>query len=279
MMDNMHLPSLRKLGLRDSERLIQTPDFMQMTNLEYLDLRNCTDLEEVHRSLECCRKLIALNLQRCRLLNKFPCVNVESLGSLILLHCSSLEKFPEILGRMKPELEIKMSWSGLRKIPSAIIQQYSCHLTELSLSDMKKLVALPSSICQLKGLVKLDVSYCSKLESLPEEIGYLENLEDLHASFTLISRPPSSIICLNKLKILSFRLDLKPIFFATKESKYRVSFVFPEVNEGLRSLEILNLSFCNLTDGGLPEDIRCISFLKELNLRGNNFERLPRSIA
>ncbi|KAG5574262.1 hypothetical protein H5410_054396 [Solanum commersonii] len=229
MMDNMHLPSLRKLGLRDSERLIQTPDFMQMTNLEYLDLRNCTDLEEVHRSLECCRKLIALNLQRCRLLNKFPCVNVESLGSLILLHCSSLEKFPEILGRMKPELEIKMSCTS-------------------------------SSICQLKGLVKLDVSYCSKLESLPEEIGYLENLEDLHASFTLISRPPSSIICLNKLKILSFRLDLKPIFFATKESKYRVSFVFPEVNEGLRSLEILNLSFCNLTDGGLRKTLDVYPF-------------------
>ncbi|XP_015158468.1 TMV resistance protein N-like [Solanum tuberosum] len=171
-----HLPSLRKLDLRDSERLIQTPDFTLMTNLEYLDLRNCSDLEEVHRSLECCRKLIVLNLQRCKRLNKFPCVNVESLGSLILLHCSNLEKFPEIFGRMKPELEIKMSWSGLREIPSSIIQQYACHLTELSLSDMKKLVALPSSICQLKGLVKQDVSYCSKLESLLEEIGYLENL-------------------------------------------------------------------------------------------------------
>uniref|UniRef100_M1BF58 Bacterial spot disease resistance protein 4 n=1 Tax=Solanum tuberosum TaxID=4113 RepID=M1BF58_SOLTU len=176
MMDNMHLPSLRKLDLRDSERLIQTPDFTLMTNLEYLDLRNCSDLEEVHRSLECCRKLIVLNLQRCIRLNKFPCVNVESLGSLLLLHCSNLEKFPEILGRMKPELEIKMSWSGLREIPSSIIQQYACHLAELSLSDMKKLVALPSSICQLKGLVKQDVSYCSKLESLLEEIGYLENL-------------------------------------------------------------------------------------------------------
>uniref|UniRef100_M1BF46 Bacterial spot disease resistance protein 4 n=1 Tax=Solanum tuberosum TaxID=4113 RepID=M1BF46_SOLTU len=274
-----HLPSLRKLDLRDSERLIQTPDFTQMINLEYLDLRNCSDLEEVHRSLECCRKLIVLNLQRCKRLNKFPCVNVESLGSLILLHCSNLEKFPEIFGRMKPELEIKMSWSGLREIPSSIIQQYACHLTELSLSDMKKLVALPSSICQLKGLVKLDVSYCSKLESLPEEIGYLENLEELHASFTLISRPPSSIIRLNKLKILSFRLDLKPNSFATKESKYRVSFVFPRVNEGLRLLEILDLSYCNLTDGGLPEDIGCLSFLKKLNLRGNNFERLPQSIA
>ncbi|KAG5574246.1 hypothetical protein H5410_054380 [Solanum commersonii] len=49
--------------------------------------------------------------------------------------------------------------------------------------------------------------------------------------------------------------------------------------EGLRSLEILDLSYCNLIDGGLPEDIGCLSSLKELNLNRNNFERLPQSIA
>ncbi|WMV32344.1 hypothetical protein MTR67_025729 [Solanum verrucosum] len=56
-------------------------------------------------------------------------------------------------------------------------------------------------------------------------------------------------------------------------------FVFPQVNEGLHSLEILNLSFCNLIDRGLPEDIGCLSSLKELHLNGNNFVHLPESIA
>ncbi|WMV32320.1 hypothetical protein MTR67_025705 [Solanum verrucosum] len=51
------------------------------------------------------------------------------------------------------------------------------------------------------------------------------------------------------------------------------------VNEGLRSLEILNLSFCNLIDGGLPEDIGCLSSLKELHLNGNIFVHFPKSIA
>ncbi|KAH0711348.1 hypothetical protein KY289_007307 [Solanum tuberosum] len=48
---------------------------------------------------------------------------------------------------------------------------------------------------------------------------------------------------------------------------------------GMQYLDTLDLSFCNLTAGGLPEDIGSLSSLKELNLCGNNFEHLPRSIA
>uniref|UniRef100_M0ZJY0 ADP-ribosyl cyclase/cyclic ADP-ribose hydrolase n=1 Tax=Solanum tuberosum TaxID=4113 RepID=M0ZJY0_SOLTU len=265
-----HLPSLRKLNLNHSKRLLRTPDFTGMPNLEYLNLCNCSNLEEVHRSLGCSRKLIWLKLYNCECLKRFPCVNVESLRSLDLRYCSSLEKFPGILGRMKPELEIKMRRSGVREIPSSFIQQHACRLTELDLSFMKNLVSLPSNICQLKGLVKLTVSCCSKLESLPEEIGDLENLVTLNAECTLISRAPSSITWLNKLKYLSF---------AYQESNFGVSFVFPEVNEGLRSLESLNLSDCNLIDGGLPEDIGCLSSLKTMYLNRNKFEHLPRSIA
>ncbi|KAH0748086.1 hypothetical protein KY290_027318 [Solanum tuberosum] len=131
------------------------------------------------------------------------------------------------------------------------------HLTELDLSDMEKLVALPSSIGMLKGLVKLDVSFCSKLGSLTQEIGDLENLVKLDASDTQISQPPSSIILLNNLIFLSFE------GLCLEDGEY---FVFPRVNEGLRSLKILNLNFCNIIDGGLPQDIGCLSSLKELHL-------------
>ncbi|KAK6794217.1 hypothetical protein RDI58_007670 [Solanum bulbocastanum] len=116
----------------------------------------------------------------------------------------------------------------------------------------------------------LDVSECSKLESFPEEIGDLEKLERLNAWDTLISRPPSSIVRLNKLKFLTFRKE---------ESEDEVYFVFPQVNEGLSSLEELHLCNCNIIDGGLPEDIGSLSSLKKLDLSGNKFEHLPRSIA
>ncbi|XP_006353757.1 TMV resistance protein N-like [Solanum tuberosum] len=266
--ETKYLRSLQKLDLRDSKRLKELPDFTRMPNLEYLYLRSCSNLEEVHDSLGCSRKLIQLDLSDCERLQRFPCVNVECLEYLDLRDCSSLEKFPEMLGRMKPELEIYMRPSGIREIPPSIIQQQAC-LTELNLSYMINLEAFPSNICKLKGLVKLNVSYCPKLESLPEEIGDLENLEWLDATWTLISRPPPSIVHLNKLKFLSFK---------KYKSKDGVCFVFPQVNEGLHSLEHLNLNHCNLIDGGLPEDIGCLSSLKELYLCENNFEHLPRSI-
>ncbi|XP_055810839.1 TMV resistance protein N-like [Solanum dulcamara] len=263
-----HLPSLRNLNLNHSKRLMRTPDFTGMPNLEYLDLGCCSNLEEIHHSLGCCRKLIMLDLRDCEILKTFPYVNVESLEFLNLQFCSSLEKFPEILGTMKSELEIKVELSGIRELPSSI--QYLTHITRLNLSDTKNLVALPSSICKPKGLVKLDVSWCTKLESLPEEIGDLENMEKLDARHTLISQPPPSIVRLNKLKFLTF---------GPNKSQDGVFFVFPQVNGGLCSLEILDLSYCNLIDEGLPEDIGCLSSLKELYLDGNNFEHLPRSIA
>ncbi|OIT27720.1 PREDICTED: TMV resistance protein N-like [Nicotiana attenuata] len=262
MINNTHLPSLRRIDLSFSKSLMRTPDFTGMPNLEYLNLKNCSNLEEVHHSLGCCSKLIRLNLMYCESLKRFPCVNMESLKYLSVGNCSRLEKFPEILGRIKPELEI-----GIRELPSSYFQ-YKSHITELDLSYMKNLVALPSSICRLKSLVSLNVSGCLKLESLPEEMGDLDNLEELDASYTLISRPPSTIVRLNKLKILKFGV------------RDGVHFEFlPVLAEGLRSLVHLNLSDCNLIDGGLPEDIGSLSSLKELYLNGNNFEHLPRSIA
>ncbi|KAG5629486.1 hypothetical protein H5410_001203 [Solanum commersonii] len=212
------LLSLRKLDVSYSKSLMRTPDFTGMPNLEYLNLRRCTSLKEVPHSLGCSIKLIELDLYHCEKLEWFPCVNVESLKYLDLVGCSSLEKFPEILGKMKLELEIRMGLTWIRELPSYVIQ-HQARLRVLALSDMKNLVALPSSICKLKVLMKLDVSYCSKLESLPEEIGDLEKLEEFHASHTLISHPPSSIICLNKLKFLTF---------AKKELEDGVYFVFPQ---------------------------------------------------
>ncbi|KAH0657748.1 hypothetical protein KY289_026496 [Solanum tuberosum] len=167
------LPCLRWQDLSFSKRLMQTPNFTGMPNLECLNLEKCSSLIEVHSSL-------------------------------------GLLKFGDIS---------RNHWKN-----------------EVGVRDK----------------------------------GDLENLEELDASCTRISQPPSSIVQLNKLKSLSF---------SGQCLEDGVHFVFPQVNEGLRSLEILNLSFYNLIDGGLPEDIGCLSSLKELHLNGNNFVHLPESIA
>ncbi|XP_009799449.1 TMV resistance protein N-like [Nicotiana sylvestris] len=134
--ETKQLSSLRTLDLRYSKSLVRTPDFTGMPNLEYLDLFWCYNLEEVHHSLGCCSKLIWLDLSWCQSLKRFPCVSVDSLEYLSLDGCFRLEKFPEIHGRMKPEIHIRMGASGIREIPSSIFQ-YQTHITKLDFSGMR----------------------------------------------------------------------------------------------------------------------------------------------
>ncbi|KAG5574266.1 hypothetical protein H5410_054400 [Solanum commersonii] len=199
--------SLRRIDLSGTKSLKRTPDFEVMPNLEYLDICGCTSLEEVHHSLKYCRKLIKLNLCECRSLDRFPYVNVESLESLDLDCCYSLEKFPEIWGRIMLDLKIKMFWD--------------------------------------KGTA---IIYYSSPSSSFKEIGDLQNLENLNATYTLISRPPSSIVRLNKHEFLSFGQPRSEdgVFFGNNFE------YLPRSIAQLGALEYLDLSDCKrLTQ--LPE--------------------------
>ncbi|WMV53179.1 hypothetical protein MTR67_046564 [Solanum verrucosum] len=190
-----------------------------------------------------------------------------SLRKLDLTGSISLMRTPDFMWMPNLEYLNLSGCTSLKEVHGSL--GCSRKLIRLDLSHCKRLKRFPCVNLEsleylfgkLKILVTLHLGDCSKLESLPEEIGDLENLEWLEARGTLISQPPSSIIRLNKLKILNF---------AKQETGGDlvdgVFFVLPHVNEGLHSLETLMLSYCNLIDGGLPEDIGCLSSLKNLYL-------------
>uniref|UniRef100_M1AKT2 N protein n=1 Tax=Solanum tuberosum TaxID=4113 RepID=M1AKT2_SOLTU len=256
--ENFNPTMLVHLDLRCSSLHYLWNETKQLPSLRRLNL-SCSKSLKRTPDFKGMPNLKYLNLKQCTSLKEVhPSLkDCKELKQLNLSYCTNLERFPYV----NVEFLNLERCSSLEKFPEIL----GIRELPLSLNGMENLVSLPSSICK-----SLDVSNCSKLESLPEEIGDLENLEELDASYTLISRPPSSIIRLNKLRSLDFQ---------KRKSEDRVYFVFPLVNQGLLSLEDLDLSYCNIRDGGLPEDIGSLSSLKMLHLRVNSFEYLPRSIS
>ncbi|XP_031090781.1 TMV resistance protein N-like [Ipomoea triloba] len=264
---------LRHLDLGCSQFLLETPNFEWVPNLERLNLSDCVSLKEVHPSLGHLEKLVSLDLGRCSNITNLPTfIQMESLQLLDLDSCQKLEAFPEIQCNM-PHLQVlELRFVGIRTLPSSI--QNLISLTKIHIERCENLECLPSGLCRLKNLKVLQLERCPKLQSLPENMGDLRRLEKLHAKDNaMIQHLPSSISLLSELEYLyighSDNLDL----FPTPHN-----FVLPSVSS-LCSLKRLDLSFLYMVDEGLPQDLGCLTSLECLNLRGNQFSRLPESIS
>ncbi|PPD76193.1 hypothetical protein GOBAR_DD26873 [Gossypium barbadense] len=144
-------------------------------------------------------------------------------------------------------------------------------LVLLNLKDCRNLVSVPGSIGGCKSLKSLNLSGCYKVEYLPENLQQLEFLKELDLSKTALRKPPSFISKLKNLQVLSFN-GSKAIQRGKTNS---MPSMLPSLL-GLSSLQMLDLSDCNLFD--IPTDIRCLYSLKELDLSGNNFTSIPSSL-
>ncbi|KAL3499774.1 hypothetical protein ACH5RR_038867 [Cinchona calisaya] len=272
------LDKLKFIDLSHSQKLIRTPDFTGIPNLVRLILEGCSSLTEIHPSIGHLKRLQLLNLRNCRNLTGLPKqIFLERLEVMILSGCAKVDEFPEILGTMNCIIEVYMEATSIKELRPSVFEHLPS-LFLLNLSYCKNLTSLPSSICRLKCLKALILSGCSKLYELPEELGQIESLQEFYADGTAISKIPSSIVLLKNLKTLSFR-GCKGEAFETGSSsswmlrkKFQDSagLVIPSIS-GLTSLKKLDLSDCNLLDGGIPCDLGSLSSLKVLNLGGNNF--------
>ncbi|XP_019152024.1 PREDICTED: TMV resistance protein N-like [Ipomoea nil] len=281
------LDNLKFINLSYSQKLIRTPDFTGIPNLERLILEECTSLVEIHASVGFLKNLVLLNLKHCINLKRLPkSIHLEKLKMLILSGCLKLQTFPEIAGHMACLLEVYAEATALRELPSSI--DFLTHLSLINLSYCKHLASLPSSICRLKGLKTLILSGCSQFDKLPDELGQMDCLEVLYCDGTAIQKPPSSISLLKNLKTLSFR-GCKPLASQSWCSSF-LSWLLPGTFQdtkaspflslsGLSSLKKLDLSDCSMLDGGVPcDDLGVLSTLEELNLGKNKFVSIPAEI-
>ncbi|XP_037494421.1 LOW QUALITY PROTEIN: TMV resistance protein N [Jatropha curcas] len=267
---------LKFIKLSHSQKLIRTPDFTGMPNLEIIILQGCTELTEVHSSLSSLLKL--LNLKDCSNLQNFPSeIRTSSLEILILSGCSKLQTFPAIKGDMDRLSELYLDDTAIQALPPSI--EKLTGLVLLSARNCAHLQLLPCNFGNgLKHLRTIYFSGCSHLNQLLEKLEKLENLEELDVGGTKITHPPLSICSFVKLKMLSFhRCEGFPFvnIRGTMQEELDRDNIRKCFFRSLSYLTSLDLSYCNLDDVSIPTELGMLYSLKKLNLSGNNFSRLP----
>ncbi|TXG74708.1 hypothetical protein ES288_1Z018400v1 [Gossypium darwinii] len=183
---------------------------------------------------------------------------------LIMEGCTRLVYVHPSLGVLKrlKLLNIR-DCKSLRSLPTKIGME---SLETLILSGCSNLARFPEIDGKMEHLKTLHLYDCYKVEYLPESLHQAESLEELDLSKTAIKEPPSFISQLKNLKVLYFDGCKGPC--KLKE----ISFLFSS------SLTKLAVRGCNLGEGYIPSAISCLSSLAFLDLRDNNFNRIPASL-
>ncbi|XP_028808035.1 TMV resistance protein N [Neltuma alba] len=272
--------NLKFLDLRFSKNLIETPDFSKLPNLEKLELEGCEKLVDLHASIGQHKKLQVLNLKGCKSLTACCPKKLEMtvLKEFVLCGCTRVKFLPKFGENMKNLETLDAGETNLVKLPESL--GLLTGLKTLKLRGCKNLVCLPRSIHNLKCLVLLDIAGCSKFARLPEKLNEIEALEELDASETDITEIPCSVGGLEKLKKLSFRgckrstSNSWSMILPWRHSIHK-GLTLPVSIFNLKSLDKLDLSYCGIDDGSIPDDFGGLSSLRRLDLSGNKFKNLP----
>ncbi|XP_028770003.1 TMV resistance protein N-like [Neltuma alba] len=108
--------SLSLMNFRGCKYLRQVSDLSAVPDLRELCLEGCKKLTEIHVSIGFLGKLKRLSVKHCKKLKAFPSIKLTSLEFLDLSGCSSLTRFPEILGTMGNIKEALHEVDGLKFI-------------------------------------------------------------------------------------------------------------------------------------------------------------------
>ena len=139
---------MKFIKLKKLLKLIETPDFNEIPNLEKLDLEGCINLRSLHPSIGVHQKLTFLNLKDCKNLRSLPSkFEMECLEILILSGCSSLKRIPEFGENMESVSELYLDGTAITKLPTSI--KNLTGLVSLNVKDCKNLMSLPSTLYEV----------------------------------------------------------------------------------------------------------------------------------
>nr|GEZ14143.1 Toll/interleukin-1 receptor (TIR) domain-containing protein [Tanacetum cinerariifolium] len=223
---NIRLPQLKVLRLHNLERLVSTPDFNGLPNLQKLELIQCYELKEIHPSLGNHRSLKSVHVLFCYKLRMFPTiVRMEQLESLRISHCDESLVFPEIQSNMKCLVKLDLHHIQIDALLSSIGERctnliylrlfycFSLNSTQVEFDGLKCLKEFiwskghrktPFPLPLTRSLRKLDLSKCYFEDGeIPSDIGELSNLQDLDLSDNNFSKLHFSLSQLTRLKLLN----------------------------------------------------------------------------
>jgi len=152
--------NLTVLDFSHSNSITHIPDVSGLPNLEKFSFKCCENLIQIHDSVGYLGNLKTLDAAGCNNLKTFPPIRLISLEQLNLSHCSILESFPEILGKMGNVTELCIVGSPIKELPFSIINLN--RLRKLKLHNCG-IVQIPNSIVMLPELCLMSVSRCEVL--------------------------------------------------------------------------------------------------------------------
>ncbi|KAL3739679.1 hypothetical protein ACJRO7_021010 [Eucalyptus globulus] len=159
--------NLKYITFSNCKSLVRMPDLSCTPNLEELDLRNCKDLVEAHKSIAYHNKLQVLNLEGCSELSVFPNeLGSKNLRVLNLDNCTKFERFPDIPHKLETLKELFLEGTPIKGLPASIENLVS--LECMYLNHCKNLMSLPSSIYTLQNLEDLALGFCTNLIGFPK---------------------------------------------------------------------------------------------------------------
>ena len=212
--------------------------------------------------------------------------------TVIKLDESNIEEIPDISGAPNLEELSFISCQNLIKVHKSV--GFLDKLKILCASYCRKLSSLPP--IRSTSLGELHLIGCLSLENFPEILGEMKDIEFIDGSETSIKELPSSIENLTMLEQLVFENCEMLLSIPTSIVKLsRLQIMEIRGSEGLRFVKqhegedqgssmafsnAADVTFldCNISDESIPIVLAWFRNVVDLDLAGNNFTVLPKSI-